>query len=142
MDVDEITGTLVQHMRFDLADVLPENEILQRAKRLGISHLIKKVKTRQVVCGFDEEGSPIIGWEHEIEGYSAQEAAKQLTKVFGLKNLPDPKAKAERDFNAAVERIMQQAITCGVTMPNDELRKNVENRLKRLYPILETDANN
>ena len=59
LDTNEIIGTLVQQMR--LADLFPESNFLQRAKQLGISHLIKKVKIRQVVAGFDKDGSPIIG---------------------------------------------------------------------------------
>ena len=67
-----------------------------RAKRLGVSHLIKKVRVRQVVAGFDNDGVPIMGLEHEIEGYSSQEACKQLTTVFGLKDLPEPQIVASR----------------------------------------------
>jgi len=98
-------------------------DFLQRAKQLGISHLIKKVKVRQVVAGFDKDGSPIMGLQHEIEGNSALEAAKHLTKVFGLKDLPRPEVKARRDFTAAVERVMQQAIAAGFNIPTEELRK-------------------
>ena len=60
LDTSEIIGTLVQQIRFDLADLFPESDFLQRAKRLGISHLIKKIKVRQVVAGFDKDGSPIV----------------------------------------------------------------------------------
>ena len=55
---------------------------------------------------------------------------KHLTKVFGLKDLPRPEVKAHRDVNAAVERVTQQAIAAGVKMPIEELRKEVEKRLK------------
>jgi len=57
-------------------------------------------------------------------------AAKHLTKVFCLKDLPRPEVKAHRDVNAAVERVTQQAIAAGVKMPIEELRKEVEKRLK------------
>lgn len=53
LDTNEIIGTLVQHMRFDLADVLPDVPLLQRAKQLGISHSSKKIKVRQIVAGFE-----------------------------------------------------------------------------------------
>ena len=65
-----------------------------------------------------------MGLEHEIQGYSSREAAKHLTKVFGLKDLPRPEVKAHRDFNAAVERVMQQAITAGVNMPTENCLKS------------------
>jgi hypothetical protein len=61
IDTNEIIGTLVQQMRFDIAGLFPESDFLQQAKQLGISHLIKKVKVRQVVAGFDKDGSPIWG---------------------------------------------------------------------------------
>jgi hypothetical protein len=54
-----------------------------------------------------------MGLQHEIEGYSALEAAKHLTKMFGLKDLPRPEVKAHRGLNAAVERVRQQAIAAG-----------------------------
>jgi len=57
VNTNEIIGTLVQQMRFDIADIFPESDFLQRAKQLGISHLIKKVKVRQVVAGFDKDGA-------------------------------------------------------------------------------------
>jgi hypothetical protein len=142
LDVNEITGTLVQHMRGDLADVFPESPVLQRAKEKGISHLIKKVKARQIVAGIDEDGSPIMGWEHEIEMYSAQEAAKHLTKVFGLEQQPAPNVKAQRDFDAAVQEVMQQAIDAGVELSPDELREEVEKRLKPAYLRIESHVDN
>jgi hypothetical protein len=94
LDTNETIGTLVQQMRFDIADLFPESDFLQRAKHLGVSHLIKKVKVRQVIAGLDKDGAPIMGLQHEIEGYRALEAAKHLTTVFGLKDLPRPEVKA------------------------------------------------
>jgi hypothetical protein len=111
------------------------------AKRLGISHSIKKIKVRQVVAGFDEDGSPIMGLQHEIEGYSSLEAAKHLTKVFGLRDLPAPQLKAQSDFKAAVERVMQQCIAMGVSMPTEELRNFIESRLKPAYLSMERGSN-
>ena len=104
--------------------------------------MIKKVKVRQVVAGFDKDGSPIMGLQHEIEGYSALEAAKHLTKVFGLKDLPRPEVKARRDFTAAVERVMQQAIAAGFNIPTEELRKKIEKRLKPVYLTMGMDVEN
>lgn len=73
-----------------------------------------------------------MGLQHEIEGYSALEAAKHLTKVFGLKDLPRPEVKAHRDFNAAVERVMQKAMAAEKE-PADGLRREIENRLRPVY---------
>jgi hypothetical protein len=37
LDTNEIISTLVQQTRFDVADLFPESDFLQQAKRLGIS---------------------------------------------------------------------------------------------------------
>jgi hypothetical protein len=129
LDIAEIIGALVQYMRSDLADCFPDDPLLQRAKRLGISQNIKKLKRRSVLIGYDKGGNPVLAHEIEVELYSALEATKLLTKVFGLENLPAPRQKAERDFGATVERIMQGARERGVTMPDDVLRATVEKRL-------------
>jgi len=70
------------------------------------------------------------------------EAAKHLKKVFGLKHLPRPEVKARRDLNAAVERVTQKAIAAGVKMPPEELRKEIEKRLKPVYLTMDTDVKN
>jgi hypothetical protein len=43
---EEIIGTLIGQMRGDLAWVLPQSPITKRASELGISHLVKKLKTK------------------------------------------------------------------------------------------------
>ncbi len=55
-----IIGVLISHMRGDIADFFPEDDLLQQAKNRGISHLIKKVKRRPVVAGFDKDENPIF----------------------------------------------------------------------------------
>lgn len=83
VQTNEVIGTLASHMRADIAEILPDNEILRRAKKAGLSHLIKKMKTTE---RFTRDGERIV--THEFEMYSAQEAAKQLCAVFGLNKLP------------------------------------------------------
>jgi hypothetical protein len=67
IQTDEIIGVLVSHMRGDIADFFPEDDFLQEAKKRGISHLIKKVKRRPVVAGFDKDQNPIVAYETELE---------------------------------------------------------------------------
>ncbi len=83
IQTNEVIGTLASQMRADIAEILPDNEILQQAKERGLSHLIKKMKTTE---RFTKDGERIV--THEFEMYSAQEAAKQLCAVFGLNKLP------------------------------------------------------
>lgn len=133
---DEVIGTLVTVMRGDIADIFPESPILQRAKQKGVSHLIRKIKARRIVAGFDQEGEPIMDWEHEVEMYSSLDASKHLTKVFGLEQLPAPNQKAMRDFQAAVERIVQAAKDAGITTPDEELRRIIEAKMRPHYKLL------
>src|SRR5688572_11557158 len=60
LDIAEIIGTLVQYMRSDLADFFPDDPLLQRAKQLGISQNIKKLKRRSVLIGYDKGGNPVL----------------------------------------------------------------------------------
>lgn len=83
VQTNEVIGTLASHMRSDLAEILPDNEVLKKAKKAGLSHLIKKMKTTE---RYTKDGERIV--THEFEMYSAQEAAKQLCAVFGLNKLP------------------------------------------------------
>ena len=43
VQANEVIGTLVSHMRADLADIDPEHPLLKRAKAAGISHWIRKL---------------------------------------------------------------------------------------------------
>jgi O-phosphoseryl-tRNA(Cys) synthetase len=143
IDTNEIIGVLVAQMRFDMADLFVNDEFWSRAKELGTSHLIKKYKRTSRLVGFDKDKNPIIQDSQEIEPYSSQEAAKQLSKVFGLVHLPAPQQKATLDFNAMVERIMQKAIERGVSLRGDELRRAIERHVRGIYSILkQSDAAN
>jgi len=69
-------------MNGDLADILPENDILKAAKENGVSKLIKKIKVRErfIPCGEGKE--PIREVLTEIEVYDAQGAAKHLSSLL------------------------------------------------------------
>lgn len=109
IQTEEIIGGVVSESRMDIADLFPDDEMLQRAKAMGISHNIRKLKRRPIFAGFDPKGTPIWNYELEVEVYSAHEARKVLIKVFGLKDLPAPKRNAQVKFEAAIELIMRQA---------------------------------
>src|SRR5215213_1504784 len=141
LETDEIIGALVQYMRFDLADLFPADPLLQRAKELGISQNIKKVKRRPVVAGYDKDENPVLEYELEVEAYNGLDAAKHLTTVFGLQHLPAPKQTATRNFQAQVERIMQRVREGGVTMPDDVLRAKIETQLRPADPWLHNSDN-
>jgi phage terminase small subunit len=116
VQTNEVIGTLASHMRADLADILTDNEVLQQAKEVGLSHLIKKMKTTE---RFTKGGERIV--THEFEMYSAQEAAKQLCAVFGLNKLP-----AANPNEAAREAL--RAVLSETGLPEDKARQIVAAR--------------
>lgn len=145
LDTNEIIGTLVSQMRLDMAPLFPDDPFWQRASQLGISHLIRRYKRRPVVAGFDKEENAIVDYETEVEGYSAQEGAKHLTKVFGLEQLPAPNQKAQRELEASIERVMQNARERGITpekMSDAKLRKQIIKKMTPKFQGLVSDASN
>jgi hypothetical protein len=77
---DEVIGTLVSHMRADLADVYPEHPLLKRAKAAGVSHWIRKLTIKEY---FDKSKQAVVT-ETSVELHNAQTAAKQLCAIMGL----------------------------------------------------------
>lgn len=116
MQTNEVIGTLASHMRSDIAEILPDNEVLRRAKKAGLSHLIKKMKTTE---RYTKDGERVV--THEFEMYSAQEAAKQLCAVFGLNKLP-----ATNPNDAAREAL--QSILSETGISEDQARQIVAAR--------------
>jgi hypothetical protein len=88
VDSDEVVGTLVSHMRADLADILPENEILQRARDAGFSHLIKKIRIRERFISQGPGKEPIREATTELELHDSQAAAKLLANLLAMEDAP------------------------------------------------------
>jgi hypothetical protein len=85
----EVVGILLRQARADMADLMPNEPILQEARRNGVSRQIKKIKIKETVRKVESEESEgeeeeVIDRHIEIETYSSQEAAKTLVRVFGL----------------------------------------------------------
>lgn len=124
VESNEVIGTLASQMRADLSDILPEDEILKRARENSVSHLIKKLKVKTY---HTKSGNKVI--THELEMYSAQEAAKQLCNVMGLnKELAKNPQDAAR---AAFERLQQEY--------EDVPKEIIAQRIARIYNIEESD---
>lgn len=92
---DVITGSLVEIMMASPADILPENEILQRARKNGVDHLIKKLTvtpiklgTKEITRGGKTVTVPVIGQKIDLELYSRLDAISQLRDNFGMKQEP------------------------------------------------------
>jgi hypothetical protein len=92
VQTNEVIGTLVSHMRADLADVYPEHPLLKRAKAAGVSHWIRKLTVKEY---FDKSKQAVVT-ETSVELHNAQTAAKQLCTVMGLEV-----AAAKNPYDAA-----------------------------------------
>jgi phage terminase small subunit len=100
VQTNEVMGTLVSHMRADLADVYPEHPLLKRAKAAGVSHWIRKLTVKEY---FDKSKQAVVT-ENTVELHNAQTAAKQLCAVMGLDVAPQ---KNPYDLaRAAYERLL------------------------------------
>jgi hypothetical protein len=101
IDTDEIIGTLVSHMRADLGALLADDGSLDLAGAIEnrSTHIIKKIKiTRRPVRnnGASKEESatePAEEITYEIVLHDAQAAARQLARIFSLR---DEKNRSQR----------------------------------------------
>jgi len=116
---DEIHFLLAMHLRGDIGDLedcLNDDGdfSLRRAKKLGLSRLIKKFKPR-TVRRVDKDGSETVEKTVDIELYSAQEAAKVLADIQGLKQAPKVnEADVERE-REKFEELVRRRIAEGWT---------------------------
>ena len=92
VQTNEVIGTLVSHMRADLADIDPEHPLLKRAKAAGVSHWIRKLTIKEY---FDKSKQAVVT-ETTVEIHNSQTAAKQLCAVMGLEV-----AAAKNPYDAA-----------------------------------------
>jgi phage terminase small subunit len=85
IDTNEVIGTLVSHMRADLADICPKDAFLKAARENGVSHLIKELEiSERVIKGEsltegDERAEDVLERKYKIKVHDAQSAAKQLS---------------------------------------------------------------
>lgn len=108
---DEIIGSLAEIATSSLADVVPEDEFMSRARELGTDHLIKKlrVKTRYISNGPGKDPDREV--THEFEMYSRLDALNQLRDTFGMKEEPRTNTlndRRKKEAEAAVGRIMER----------------------------------
>jgi len=88
MKADEVLRRLSDMARGDLGDFMDIESMsfdisLQKAKELGLTHLIKKVKQRTITT-LDKSGEETETNTQEIELYSALEALQTMGKYHGL----------------------------------------------------------
>jgi hypothetical protein len=88
MSADEVLHRLAEHARGNMGDFIDIESMsfslnLQKAKELGLTHLIKKVKDR-VVMTSNKDGEETETHTLEIELYDAKSALDTLAKYHGL----------------------------------------------------------
>lgn len=88
MGADEVLQRLAEHARGDMGDFLSIDSMsfsldLEKAKELGLTRLIKKVKDR-VVMTSNKDGEETETHTLEVELYDAQSALVTLAKVHRL----------------------------------------------------------
>jgi phage terminase small subunit len=88
MAADEVIRRLTEHARGDIGDFLDIGSMsyhinLEKAKELGLTYLIKKVKERTVMTS-NKSGEETETHTFEIELYDAQSALALLGKYHGL----------------------------------------------------------
>jgi hypothetical protein len=101
LDKDEIHGVLNRILRADIDDLLGDDGrfSLERARKLGVMPLVKKIKFG------------MLGYVEGLELYSALDAAKILAKVHGLEQEPqanefDAKRKKREKAERKIEELM------------------------------------
>jgi hypothetical protein len=112
IDTNEIVGTLVSHMRGDLADIVPDDDVLAQARANGVSHLIKEIE-------ITKDGRET---KYKIKIHDSQSAAKQLCNVFGLEKLPAPNPETVSRLDRAIERFIEKAAGKGLVVTPEQAR--------------------
>lgn len=87
MQADEIIDRLTSHARGDMGNFMDIEGVnyqldLEKAKEMGLTHLIKKVKDRVVMTSKDGEETETHFLEVEL--YDAQAALEKLGRIRGL----------------------------------------------------------
>lgn len=103
-NADEIYFLLGDHLRADIADleacILPDGRLdLKLAKKMDVSRLVKKIKTRV---------GPVGDVVTEIELHDSQAAAGRLAKLMGLEQAPRQNQDDVARFNAELAKLVAE----------------------------------
>jgi hypothetical protein len=119
IQTDVVIGSLAEIATSSLADVLPDDEFLQKARALGTDHLIKKLRrTVRTTSG----GEKIETYEYEL--FDRLNALSQLADNLGIKQQPrqnDADRDRREDYEALVERVIARAAAVGEVVTRTEV---------------------
>lgn len=77
--INELMSLLVSHARADIADILPDVEIVRQARKAGVSHLIKSIRVKRKT---HPDGT--VEEDVDLAMVDSQKALKQLCHIMGL----------------------------------------------------------
>ena len=113
VEVREAHGRLAISMRCDVADLFPNEPVLQHAKALGISKGIKKFSRKPT----------LYGDQIEIEMYSAHDAVGRLAAIEGWNKQaaenPDDAARKREFWAEQIQRVRKLK-----KLPSDEAARD------------------
>lgn len=84
----EVIAMLVSHARADVAEVLPDIPIVKKARKAGVSHLIKEIEVRTTTKKA-VDGSPVVEETVKLKLHDAQKSLGLLADMLGLKTRAD-----------------------------------------------------
>jgi phage terminase small subunit len=90
MTADEALARLAAIARGDIGDLLEfdDNGVIKvslaKAKRLGLTHLIRKVKSKRIPEKDPDTGDILYTQEVQLELYSSHDALRDIARVHGL----------------------------------------------------------
>jgi hypothetical protein len=137
----EIVGTLAEHMRADLADIVPDDEMLRQARANGVSHLIKKLKIRTRYLPQGRGKEPIKEVTHEIQIHDSQSAARTLAKIRGLEKMPDENPQFAERFKRRYERAVEKFIEAKLGRGEECSREEAITALSQIEPEINEYVN-
>ncbi len=113
---DEINSLLSMHLRVDLADfddcLLPNGRLdLRKAKKLGISRLIKKIDYEPVNLAVNADGATEVYYRAKIEFHDSQAAAWKLAELRGMKKAPAANPEDLARIKAEIDRLIEDGWT-------------------------------
>ena len=94
----EVIGTLASQLRADIADILPENEIVKKARARGVSHLIQQIEYTEIT-----KPNGAVEKKTKIKMVDAGKAAIQLSKLLALEIRDDAKERARTAIRALMD---------------------------------------
>jgi|GEM_PF-2424996 len=90
MTADEVLARLADIARGDIGEFIEfdDNGVIKvslaKAKRLGLTHLIKKVKSKRIPEKDKETGDILYTQEVQLELYSSHDALRDIARTLGL----------------------------------------------------------